>query len=148
MDTLKGVTVRFADILYRRVVADVEKRKQENRKFSISDWLIEAAREKLDGPPEPAGTMAIHRNVFTAPAPRRSAAELAASIPGVRLGIPEPPEEVVELDGEPDWEAECRREFTPKVLAEAARSLRWWNKADWKKRLEGLREMRERAAET
>ena len=46
------VSLRIPPILALRMVTAVLDRKRDYPKFSMNDWIIEAMREKLDGPPE------------------------------------------------------------------------------------------------
>lgn len=103
-------------------------------------WVAEAINEKLY-PPEP-----LARSTF-APPQRTSAAALAASIPGVRLGIPEPPmaEEPDKWEGE-DFEKLAIAEFGQAIVRRCFRELPWFKKATWPVRLERLREMKEAGA--
>ena len=51
-DLFRVVSLRIPPILALRMVTAVLDRKRDYPKFSMNDWIIEAMREKLDGPPE------------------------------------------------------------------------------------------------
>lgn len=80
-----------------RVDDAVAKRKGEERKFSLNDWIVEAIRAKVDGGDAraygmlPNGDIVLPVKIDPAGAfgRKRTAAELAASIPGVRVGMGE-----------------------------------------------------------
>lgn len=92
--TERRMTIRIPEILARRVDSVVVERKAAERKFSLNDWLVEAIRGYVD-----RGTEAVVVNRYQSQAqrnephpiqsgarPKMTATELAASIPGLRLG--------------------------------------------------------------
>ncbi len=154
----KKVSISFPIDLYAKVVAAVDAAPPA----SMSSWVVEACLTRcidLDcgSPPANAlnplptvGTLKFHSEAFAMVVPPLSpakveefkevvrdqrAAEVAASIPGVQVGIPEftfvDPAEIT-----------ARIEFGPKTLAVAAKHVPGWSKWDWAKRLEHLRELK------
>ena len=51
-EKIRVVSLRIPPILALRMDTAVLDRKRDYPKFSMNDWIIEAMREKLDGPPE------------------------------------------------------------------------------------------------
>lgn len=94
LQELKAITVRLPEILHGRILGEVNKRRAAGeRKLSMADWMIETARMKLDGPPA-SSPIEVHFQDKRTLVPdddyaqhKRSAAEIAASIPGVRKGL-------------------------------------------------------------
>lgn len=73
--TERRITLRVPVILAGRVDKAVLERRGEERKFSLNDWIVEAIREKVDGPPampNPACYSSPHPDdviLFTTPKP-------------------------------------------------------------------------------
>lgn len=89
--SLKAFTLRFPEILHQRIIAEVRNRQQGVRRFSMADWLEEAAREKLDGPSRRSEATPAAERILVPDDDyaqhKLSAAEIAARIPGVRKGL-------------------------------------------------------------
>lgn len=89
MDELQKINVRFPSILYSRIKAATEDRKQSIPKFSMNDLIVEAVRRLLDGDDVPSA--AIQERVLVPDDDyqqrRMTADEIAARVPGVRRGL-------------------------------------------------------------
>jgi hypothetical protein len=83
----KRITLRVPIVLAGKVDRDVKRRRGEERKFSLNDWIVEAMRRKLD--PGTGMENAPHTvREMEGLAQRTSrAAELAAKIPGLQAGV-------------------------------------------------------------
>ena len=87
-----AITIRIPDLLRSKINAYIEKRKVEYSRYCLNDFFAEAARNLVDGPavlrPEPGYQFQTQRDE---PQPitgrKKTAAELAASIPGLSLGV-------------------------------------------------------------
>lgn len=86
-------------ILHKRMMTEVRKRQLSVSKFSLTDWINETCRERLDGPAHhpplqaPARQHQEPRVEQPAYLPRtttRSAADIAAGIPGLSVGLSNP----------------------------------------------------------
>lgn len=140
-----NITVTLNEILYGRCRSYIIRTKQDTQ-FVMADLVRMALRDFLDraeSPQPPPQQASQPQRQF------KSAADIAASIPGVRLGIPEPPTIAEPFEVEDEYSEEgAIQEFGRKILMDASRGLPWWRKADWRKRIETLREMKDAAAGT
>lgn len=122
-NTEKRITLRVPAILATLVDGLVQERRARERKFSLNDWIVEAMREKDDGP-----MRAQHRESASA---------------GDRMRVD---------DGglsENDWESRVHAEFPKPVRATfAALYPREWNAANWEGRYKMLVAERERQKES
>lgn len=83
----KRLSVRLSDVLLRRIDDAVAKRQEEFSKYCVNDWIRDAAREKLDGTPGPSQQGHSAAAARPLAGTKRTAADLAASIPGVARGL-------------------------------------------------------------
>jgi hypothetical protein len=92
---LMAMTIEIPEVLRAKVDAYVERRRADYSRYSVKDAIIEALRNLVDGPQD--ATIAHARAVITSGptsnggafqtgAPKMTAAQLAASIPGLTLG--------------------------------------------------------------
>lgn len=83
------ISLRVPRMLSRRMKPAVEAtRDSYGRKLSINDWIVVAIGNQLDGPAqEPLRTGPGASGAPPIPGAKRTAADLAASIPGVALGL-------------------------------------------------------------
>ncbi len=51
MDGYKAVSVRFPEVLKARADAEIKKRRETYPKYSFNDFMLDAMRHELDGPP-------------------------------------------------------------------------------------------------
>jgi hypothetical protein len=83
-------TIRVPEILLARVQSYIQKRSEQGA-YSFNEFFLEAARNQLDGRDAAplAGSRGGERRPSETPTvgKLRSAAEIAASIPGVKLGV-------------------------------------------------------------
>jgi hypothetical protein len=87
-----AMTIEIPEILRLKVDAYVERRRAEYSRYSVKDALLEGLRRLLDEPVTGNWTPAKYTEERergtpeTINGPRKTAAELAASIPGLNLG--------------------------------------------------------------
>jgi len=114
------LTLRVPEILKARIDSYTAKRKEADPKYALNDFFLEAARGKLDGNsamptvkvwPDPTGVEVREQGK---PPRKFTAAEVAASIPGVAVGLP-PATWGERADAPDEWSEVPTRPWLPEL---------------------------------